>query len=75
MMVEDTSQELRYRFYGYFAALIASVFGHRTGVLVNMTVSEVSAARDNAQPDAHGYVINVSMEVLGHWATMLRWIY
>ncbi|TNN32709.1 hypothetical protein EYF80_057128 [Liparis tanakae] len=36
---------LRDDFYGYFAAFIVSIYGHRPGVLTNMTVPEVEAAK------------------------------
>lgn len=73
-MHENTDQELRCRFYGYFAAFVASIYGHRTGVMANMTVAEVTAARDNARPDAQGYVINVSQSV-AQLSTELRRLY
>ncbi|XP_059184720.1 uncharacterized protein LOC131967988 [Centropristis striata] len=41
----------RYRFFGYLGAYIASIYGHRTGVLTCMRVKEVK--------EALGYLINV----------------
>ncbi|XP_013884095.1 uncharacterized protein LOC106532549 [Austrofundulus limnaeus] len=58
-MESDQSLQLRYRFFGYLAAYIHCLYGHRPGVLVNLTVSEVKAARRDAGPDAEGFVINV----------------
>ncbi|TKS66026.1 hypothetical protein D9C73_000082 [Collichthys lucidus] len=47
----------RYRFFGYFAAYLSSIYGHRTGVLTRMRVKEVRAAIGD---DEKGYLINVS---------------
>ncbi|XP_059184690.1 uncharacterized protein LOC131967764 [Centropristis striata] len=46
----------RYRFFGYLGAYIASIYGHRTGVLTCMRVKEVKEALGN---DGLGYLINV----------------
>ncbi|TKS65994.1 Muscle M-line assembly protein unc-89 [Collichthys lucidus] len=46
----------RYRFFGYFAAYLSSIYGHRTGVLTRMRVKEVRAAIGD---DTTGYLINV----------------
>ncbi|XP_044043737.1 uncharacterized protein LOC122872093 isoform X2 [Siniperca chuatsi] len=46
-MKHDDTQQLRYRFYGYFSAFVACIYGHRTGVLTNMTVDEVSEHKTN----------------------------
>lgn len=59
-MVYDQTIGLRYRFYGYLAAFVASIYGHRTGVLTNMTVQEVKEAEARRIPNDCGYVINVS---------------
>lgn len=59
-MEGDNSQQLRYRFYGYLSAFIASIYGHRTGVLTNMTVEEVEEAKANHTPQCPGFVINVA---------------
>lgn len=59
-MEGDNSQQLRYRFYGYLSAFISSIYGHRTGVLTNMTVEEVEEAKANYTPQCPGFVINVS---------------
>ncbi|XP_037544560.1 uncharacterized protein LOC119421255 [Nematolebias whitei] len=59
MMEDDKSPELRHRFYGYFSALIASVYGHRIGVLIGMAVSEVEAAKARHQSESLGFVVNV----------------
>ncbi|XP_027132289.1 uncharacterized protein LOC113745051 [Larimichthys crocea] len=46
----------RYRFFGYLAAYLSSIYGHRTGVLTRMRVKEVRAAIGG---DDTGYLINV----------------
>ncbi|XP_027132193.1 uncharacterized protein LOC113745013 isoform X2 [Larimichthys crocea] len=46
----------RYRFFGYFAAYLTSIYGHRTGVLTRMRVREV---REAIGDDTTGYLINV----------------
>ncbi|TKS65748.1 hypothetical protein D9C73_027872 [Collichthys lucidus] len=46
----------RYRFYGYLAAYLTSIYGHRTGVLTRMRVKEVKEAIGD---DERGYLINV----------------
>lgn len=50
----------RFRFYGYLAAYLQSIYGHRAGVLTNMTVEEVRKADGNEQT---GYVIDVSVTI------------
>lgn len=62
-MADDDSPHLRHRFYGYFGALVASLYGHRVGVLTSMTVSEVEAAKDGDRPEGLGYVVNVSCDL------------
>ncbi|TKS66055.1 hypothetical protein D9C73_000111 [Collichthys lucidus] len=46
----------RYRFFGYFAAYLSAIYGHRTGVLTRMRVKEV---REAIGDDQTGYLINV----------------
>ncbi|CAK6965473.1 uncharacterized protein LOC122760004 [Scomber scombrus] len=46
----------RYRFFGYLAAYLSSIYGHRTGVLTRMRLREVKEAIGN---DETGYLINV----------------
>ncbi|KAE8280949.1 hypothetical protein D5F01_LYC21521 [Larimichthys crocea] len=46
----------RYRFFGYLAAYLSSIYGHRTGVLTRMHVKEVKEAVGD---DERGYLINV----------------
>ncbi|KAE8278145.1 hypothetical protein D5F01_LYC23785 [Larimichthys crocea] len=46
----------RYRFFGYLAAYLSAIYGHRTGVLTRMRVKEVRAAIGG---DDTGYLINV----------------
>ncbi|XP_037829302.1 uncharacterized protein LOC119616659 [Kryptolebias marmoratus] len=58
-MTGDDSQELRYRFYGYLCAYIASLYGHRTGVFSHLMVSEVEEARGKIEPDSPVVVVNV----------------
>ncbi|XP_054899205.1 uncharacterized protein LOC129368304 isoform X2 [Poeciliopsis prolifica] len=47
------------KFFGYFGAYCASLYGHRTGVLTNMCVGEVDEARAEAELGHDGFVINV----------------
>lgn len=47
----------RTRFYGHLAAYLQALYGHRAGVLTNMTVAEVEQAEGDATA---GYVVNVS---------------
>lgn len=54
----DPLSQARYRWYGYIAAYIACIFGHRPGVLSNMKMKEVLAAKDKADG---GIVIRVSV--------------
>ncbi|XP_034550145.1 uncharacterized protein LOC117820473 [Notolabrus celidotus] len=46
----------RYRFFGYLAAYLLSIYGHRTRVLTRMKVKEV---KDALGDDQTGYLINV----------------
>ncbi|KAJ8335343.1 hypothetical protein SKAU_G00386850 [Synaphobranchus kaupii] len=50
-----TNLAVRTRFYGYLAAFLQSLYGHRSGVLTNMTVPEVLRAEGD---ETVGYVIN-----------------
>ena len=52
--------QLRNQFYGYLACYLSAVYGHRAGVLTNMTADELQEAIDEAQEGAPGFVINVS---------------
>lgn len=60
---------VRHQFYGYLSAFIMSIYGHRPGVLTNMTVGEVQTAKDGQLLDSdQGYVITVSTAlVCGGW--------
>lgn len=64
MEEEDDSLHLRHLFYGYFCALVASLYGHRTGVLTGMTVAQVEAARAGDHTESLGFLVNVSWELL-----------
>ncbi|XP_035989333.1 uncharacterized protein LOC118561404 [Fundulus heteroclitus] len=55
----DPSPKNRRKFFGYVSVYLASLYGHRTGVLRNMTVSEVDEAQQDAKPGDDGFVINV----------------
>ncbi|KAJ8335332.1 hypothetical protein SKAU_G00386740 [Synaphobranchus kaupii] len=55
-----TNLAVRTRFNGYLAAFLQSLYGHRSGVLTNMTVPEVLQAEGD---ETVGYVINVSTSV------------
>ncbi|KAF7198708.1 uncharacterized protein [Nothobranchius furzeri] len=57
---EPRDQKLRYRLFGYFAALIASIHGHRTGIISNMKVKEVMDARNEYKPGGPGFIINIA---------------
>ncbi|XP_054882767.1 uncharacterized protein LOC129357761 [Poeciliopsis prolifica] len=51
---------LRNQLIGYFGLYVASLYGHRTGVVSNMRVSEVEEAEQSgSRHDSSGYVINV----------------
>lgn len=54
--VQPRDPASRYRFFGYLAAYLSSIYGHRTGVLTRMRVREV---RDTIGDDEAGYLINV----------------
>ncbi|XP_035987084.1 uncharacterized protein LOC118567209 [Fundulus heteroclitus] len=56
---EDPNPEARRMFFGYLSVYLASLYGHRTGVLKNMTVSEVDEAQQEATVGQAGFVINV----------------
>lgn len=51
-------------FYGYFSVYLASIYGHRTGVMTNMTISEADKSRMDAKCGDKGFVINVSVMIL-----------
>ncbi|XP_031167370.1 uncharacterized protein LOC116058682 isoform X7 [Sander lucioperca] len=55
---ENHTPSLRYRFYGYFAAFTASIYGHRPGLLSNLRVSEVEEAAEAHKPGNEGFVIS-----------------
>ncbi|KAM4532902.1 uncharacterized protein V3H82_026608 isoform 1-T1 [Fundulus diaphanus] len=55
----DPKPQTRRTFFGYLSVYIASLYGHRTGVLKNMTVAEVDEAQMEAKPGDAGFVINV----------------
>ncbi|XP_035988450.1 uncharacterized protein LOC118561001 [Fundulus heteroclitus] len=56
---EDPNPEAHRRFFGYLSVYLASLYGHCTGVLKNMTVSEVDEAQQEATVGQAGFVINV----------------
>jgi len=59
-MEKEHDFNLRDDFYSYFSAFVVSIYGHRPGVLTNMTVPEVEAAKkDLLLPTETGYVITV----------------
>ncbi|KAM4533128.1 uncharacterized protein V3H82_026745 [Fundulus diaphanus] len=58
IQTDPSSLNIR-RFYGYFSVYLASIYGHRTGVLTNMTLAEVDEARVDARMADQGFVINV----------------
>ncbi|KAF7214730.1 transcript variant X2 [Nothobranchius furzeri] len=70
---EPTDHKVRYRFFGFLAAFISSIYGHRTGVISNMTVKEVTNARKKAKEDSPGFVINVFLKP-DEFAWMERWL-
>ncbi|XP_056298970.1 uncharacterized protein LOC130211950 [Pseudoliparis swirei] len=59
-MKTEGNYNLRDDFYGYFSAFVMSIYGHRPGVLTNMTVPEVEAARQAPLlPTETGFVITI----------------
>ncbi|XP_012715194.2 uncharacterized protein LOC105923806 [Fundulus heteroclitus] len=58
-LAEDPKPETRRSFFGYLSVYIASLYGHRTSFLKNMTVSEVDEAQKEATVGDVGFVINV----------------
>ncbi|XP_007562280.2 uncharacterized protein LOC103145005 [Poecilia formosa] len=57
---EDSSGDVMRRFFGLLSLYICSVYGHRTGVLQNMTVLEVAEARSAKDEELdEGFLINV----------------
>ncbi|XP_014848117.1 PREDICTED: uncharacterized protein LOC106921144 [Poecilia mexicana] len=58
---EDSSGDLMRRFYVLLSLYISCVYGHRTGVLQNMTVLEVAETRSSRDEERdEGFLINVS---------------
>lgn len=57
---KDQSYQNKAMFFGYFSAFVSCIYGHRTGVLTNMTVEEVIDAKKKSKSPGEGYVINVS---------------
>ncbi|KAM4570530.1 uncharacterized protein V3H82_010328 [Fundulus diaphanus] len=51
---EDPNPEDRRRFFGHLSVYLASLYGHRTGVLKNMTVAEVDEAQREAKDGREG---------------------
>jgi len=59
-METEDDFNLRDDFYGYVSAFVVSIYGHRPGVLTNMTVPEVKVAnKDSLLLKETGYVITV----------------
>lgn len=58
-MAANPTRQLTNSFFGYFAAFISCIFGHRRGVIVNMTVKEVMEAKKKCKSPGEGYLINV----------------
>ncbi|XP_023188419.1 uncharacterized protein LOC111608431 [Xiphophorus maculatus] len=56
---EPSAVELRHRFFGYFALYVTAIYGHRPGVISNLTTAEVQEARSRASSTSPGFVINV----------------
>ncbi|XP_061556903.1 uncharacterized protein LOC133415092 [Phycodurus eques] len=50
------NSNLRFQFFGYLAAYLTALYGHRSGDLINMTVTEVDNAKGSPE---EGYLINV----------------
>lgn len=63
-LADDPNLESRRRFFGYISVYLASLYGHRTGVLENMTISEVDKAQQEARVGDEGFVVNVSVLIL-----------
>ncbi|TNN29881.1 hypothetical protein EYF80_059969 [Liparis tanakae] len=59
-MEDEGCADTRDDFYGYISAYIISIYGHRPGVLTNMTVSEVEVAKEaHLLPNETGYIITI----------------
>ncbi|XP_039505455.1 uncharacterized protein LOC120461372 [Pimephales promelas] len=58
LLENEPTQKTLWRFYEHFAALLACVYGHRGGVLQNITMQEVLGARKSTSEKA--YLINVA---------------
>lgn len=63
--LEGNPEVSRYRFYGYLAAFITSLYGHRPGVVTNMLLKEVARAQQEGSPEK-GYIINVAQHKTAH---------
>ncbi|TNN46712.1 hypothetical protein EYF80_043071 [Liparis tanakae] len=73
-METDAEYTLRDDFYGYFFAFVVSIYGHRPGVLANMTVSEVEAAKkDRLLPTDSGYAITIFL-TFEEFSWLERWL-
>ncbi len=59
LLENDPTQKVLWQFYGHFAALLSSIYGHRGGVFQNITIQEVLAAQKSTSQKA--YLINVSI--------------
>ncbi|KAL2102325.1 hypothetical protein ACEWY4_001493 [Coilia grayii] len=44
--LEEDGEASRYHFYGYFAAFVSSLYGHRPGVITNMLLKELYLQKD-----------------------------
>ncbi|KAF1389829.1 hypothetical protein PFLUV_G00077610 [Perca fluviatilis] len=64
---ENHTPSLRYRFYGYFAAFTASIYGYRPAVLSNLRVSEVEEAAEAHKPGDEGFVISIREHKTNKW--------
>ncbi|KAI2647251.1 hypothetical protein H4Q32_026407 [Labeo rohita] len=58
LLENNPSQKVQWQFYGHFAALLSSIYGHRGGVFQNITIQEVLAAQKSTSQKA--YLINVT---------------
>ncbi|XP_038130211.1 uncharacterized protein LOC119776066 [Cyprinodon tularosa] len=65
-LANDPNPESRRRFFGYISVYLASLYGHRTGVLENMTISEVDEAQQEARVGDEGFVVNVKGHKTNH---------
>ncbi|XP_016382922.1 uncharacterized protein LOC107719893 [Sinocyclocheilus rhinocerous] len=58
LLENDPTQKILWQFYGHFAALLSSIYGHRGGVFQNITFQEVLTAQKSTSQKA--YLINVT---------------